>query len=282
LSKNNPNILELLNPPADTILHRHSLMDKIKTEMFLSKLCKQTFAGYAMSQIKKAKGLNKKIINPVEKERKSVIEFCHVIAGAGTVSLKNWLNQNNFLDTECGLVNVPHMRDVYGIFHLSQSPQCELRGIYSGENANDVLLSSIPKGIEPLAIMSFNKDGYSTYCKDYKEYWGWVDNRNEVRYNNTVEHGKNYDAKNMMHTFRLLTMAEEIARDGIINIRRQDREFLLSIKHGNFMYDDLVKMANEKLLQIDELYEMSTLPESPNTTLINDLLVEVREEFYKC
>ena len=61
LSKNNPNILELLNTPDDCILHRHPLMDLIRPEIFLSRLCNQTFGQYAYAQIKKARGLNKKI-----------------------------------------------------------------------------------------------------------------------------------------------------------------------------------------------------------------------------
>jgi len=40
-------------------------MDCLKIEMFLLKNCKETFAKYAITQIKKAKGLNKKLINPV-------------------------------------------------------------------------------------------------------------------------------------------------------------------------------------------------------------------------
>ena len=56
LTKNNPNILELLNTPENCILFRHPLMDLVKPEDFLSKLCFDSFAGYAKTQIKKAKG----------------------------------------------------------------------------------------------------------------------------------------------------------------------------------------------------------------------------------
>ena len=71
LSKNNPNILEMLNVPAHCILYKHPIMDMIQPELFLSKLCERTFANYAFTQIKKAFGLEKKIVNPVEEERKS-------------------------------------------------------------------------------------------------------------------------------------------------------------------------------------------------------------------
>jgi uncharacterized protein len=281
LAKNNPNILELLNTPADCIRYRNPIMDLLKPELFLSKLCQQSFAGYAQTQIKKAKGLNKKIVNPVDKERKSVGDFCFIVHGQGSISLNAWLALKGFRQEDCGLVSINHMREVYAFYHNSLLSSGYLKGIYSGSDANDVLLSSVEKGVEPLAIMSYNKDGYSSYCKDYKEYWSWVDKRNEVRYENTIDHGKNYDAKNMMHTFRLLNMAEEIAREGKVNVRRTDREYLLKIRSGFFEYDSLVAEANAKIEQIDAWYKKSDLPDFPDLAEIENVLFEMRERLYR-
>jgi hypothetical protein len=54
----------------------------------------------------------------------------------------------------------------------------------------------------------------------------------------------------MMHIFRLLNMAEDIAREGIVRVRRPERDFLLKIRGGEFEYDYLVKMAEEKLNKV--------------------------------
>jgi predicted nucleotidyltransferase len=281
LLKNNPNILELLNTPPDCILFKHPLLNLLKPELFLSKLCQETFAGYAKAQIKKAKGLNKKIVNPMEKQRKSILDFCYVIQQQGSISLQSWLTQQQFSQEHCGLVNIAHMKEIYALFHNSQLLEESLRGIASSLEANDILLSSVPKDIHPLAIMSFNQDGYSRYCKDYKDYWDWVENRNEARYANTLEHGKNYDAKNMMHTFRLLAMAEEIAKEGALNVRRADREFLLSIRAGNYDYDELVQLAHQKISLIDELFKKSSLPNLPDFTQAEEVLIEIRDALYQ-
>ena len=74
LSKNNPNMLEMLNMPDDCILYKHPLCDILQAKDFLSRLCKDTFAGYAMTQLKKARGLNKKILNPISENKKSILE----------------------------------------------------------------------------------------------------------------------------------------------------------------------------------------------------------------
>ncbi len=281
LTKNNPNIIELLSTPEDCVLFRHPLMEKIKPEDFLSRLCKDTFAGYAASQIKKAKGLNKKIHRPVEPARKSILDFCYIIAGNGSIPLKKWLEKNGYKQQECGLIQVDHFRDVYLLFHQHQiNDGPYLKGIVSGDAANDVQLSSIPVAVPHLAVMNFNKDGYSMYCREYLEYWEWVEKRNDARYQNTMSHGKNYDAKNMMHTFRLLSMAEEIATEQQVKVKRNDREFLLQIKAGAFEYDDLLKMVDEKMEKMDDLYARSALPDTPDLKKAEEILVNIRAAFY--
>jgi hypothetical protein len=51
LLKNNPNLLELLNTPDDCVLYKHPIMSGVKSEVFLSRLCAQTFGQYAYAQI---------------------------------------------------------------------------------------------------------------------------------------------------------------------------------------------------------------------------------------
>lgn len=275
LAKNNPNSLELLNIPEDCILYKHPLYDKIKAKDFVSQLCKESFAGYATSQLKKAYGLNKKVVNPVDKQKKSILDFCYVLSEHSSMPLLKFLDSRGLSVDKCGLVAIPHMRDLYSLFY---SDEALYRGIIN--TAKDISLSSVPKGENPIATLFFNKDGYSRYCKDYREYWEWVENRNADRYQNTVDHGKNYDAKNMMHVFRLFAMAEEIGRSGNIIVRQSDREFLLKIKRGEFLYDDLIEMAQQKLQEIDAIYSTSSLPKAPDLNFVNQLLIDIRKEFY--
>jgi uncharacterized protein len=279
LLRNNPNLLDLLSAPDDCILYKHPVMDLVKPETFLSKLCRNTFAEYAIAQIKKAKGLNKKISNTVGKEKKSILNFCHVVKGQGSVTLHQWLQENNYQQEKCGLVSIDHMSDIYALFYDSIG-EMKVKGIMHKENSNEVSVSSVPKGSTPAAIMSFNRDGYSMYCREYKEYWEWVEKRNDERYENTISHGKNYDAKNMMHVFRLLDMAEEIATFKKVIVRRPNREFLLKIRKGEFMYEDLVQQAEEKIERIKELYEKSDLPGQPDKKEAEVLLIRMRKDFY--
>jgi hypothetical protein len=278
LSKNNPNIIEMLNIPDSCILKKDKPMSMITSDFFLSRLCEQTFANYAMSQIKKAYGLEKKILNPMEKERKIVLDFCFVYDEAKAVSFKKYAEANKLLQERAGLAAIDHLKDAYNLFY---SDDIMYPGIMKKDDANDVSVSSIPKGEKPIAVLYFNKDGYSVYCKKYKQYWEWVEKRNDTRYANTLSHGKNYDSKNMMHVFRLLLMAKEIAIEGKVNVKRNDRDFLFSIKEGKFEYDELLKMAEEIQDELPELYKQSSLKDEPDINRINEMLVTIRDEHYR-
>ena len=83
-----------------------------------------------------------------------------------------------------------------------------------------------------------------------------------------------------MHTFRLLHMAKEIGELGLINVKRVDREYLLSIKNAEFVYDYLVENAEKIKEKLDVLYEKSNLPEKPDLKLVNRLLFSIRDKFY--
>ncbi|MGG9964757.1 DNA polymerase beta superfamily protein [Ferruginibacter sp. SUN106] len=276
LSKSNPNILEMLNVPDKCVLQKHPIMNMLQPEMFISKQCEQSFANYAFTQIKKAYGLEKKIVNPVEEERKSVLDFCFVYEDAA-VPLKKYLEEKRLDPNKIGLAVIAHLRDCYNLYY---SGELNYSGVVKKDNANDVSLSSIPKGEKPVAMLYFNKDAYSIYCKQYKEYWDWVAKRNEQRYDTTMLHGKKYDSKNMMHVFRLLLMAKEIAVEGKINVFRHDRDFLLAIKEGKFEYDELVQKAEALKNELPLLYQRSNLMNEPDVEAINELLVKMRAAYY--
>jgi predicted nucleotidyltransferase len=280
LLKNNPNILEILASPEDCILYKHPLMEHLQLEDFLSKLCKDSFAGYAVTQIKKARGLNKKIVNPMPKEKKSLLDFCYVLKGYETVAANSFLAENNLKQEQCGLVNLPNSKGMFALFY-DDDKSLGYKGIIQKENSNEVSVSSIPKNEKLIGYLSCNQDGYSKYCKEYTEYWSWIDKRNEDRYNTNQQHGKNYDSKNMMHTIRLLQTAEQILSTGKLNIRVSNREELLDIKAGNKEYDDLLEMADNLIISIENHYETSTLPEKPDEEKVIQTLIKIREELYQ-
>ena len=281
LSANNPNIIELLNIPEDCIVYKDPVFDLIleKKDDFITKQCKNSFGGYAIQQIKKAKGYNKKI-NWEEKEmtRKTVLDYCYILKDGQSMAFSKWANSFIHIPSyeDFGLANIDHAHNIYAMYLMKID---EYSGIVSDlVNSNDVQLVSIPKGRKPVAYLTFNKDAYSLHCKRYKEYNEWLNNRNEDRFRVNKDHGKNYDSKNMMHCVRLLDMGYELS-NGELNVRRpkEDIKKLMSIRLGEMEYDDLLEMADSKMEKMDRAWEKSSLPSNVDADMVNNLLIKIRK-----
>lgn len=278
LSKNNPNIVELLYIPEDCVIYKHPVYKRIEKnrDQFITKQCRLTFGGYAIGQIKKARGYNKKI-NWEESQmtRKTVLDFCYLLINGKSVPLKEYLKEAGMSQEQYSLAKIDHAHDVYAMYHYPS-------GIVSDEEkANDVQLTSIPKGYYASGYLTFNKDAYSIHCKRHREYQTWLKERNEDRFKMNKDHGKNYDSKNMMHTFRLLKTALEIAENGKINVRRpaEEIDILMKIRKGEYAYDKLLSKAEEMIDQLDEAFENSSLPEKVNNVFVVDFQYEIRKQF---
>jgi hypothetical protein len=319
MGSNNPTVLELLNSPEDCIVYKHPLFDLIleHKEDFITKICKDSFGGYARQQIKKAKGLNKKQNWEKDKVvRKDLLDFCYVIVDEKSIPWNIW-NAGRYSDKFIGAVNVPNARDVYALYydktaHMLHSTDIDentretykkvlkeagkpmglgYKGLVKvGQEtedgkinygvSNQLRLSSIPKDEKSICTIIYNKDGYSEHCKDYREYQEWLEKRNETRYVETQEHGQKIDGKNMMHCMRLIRMATEIGEGKGIIVRRPDAQELLSIRRGEVDLDSLIGIADEAIENMDKIFENSNLPNNVNRDLIDGLLIKIRKEFY--
>lgn len=343
LLTSNPTVLESLFIPQDKILYEHPIMTEIKKhrEKFVTKECFKAFIGYAKTQILKARGLNKKIVNPVN-ERLEPLDFAYTFYNQGSTKVKNWLEYRGLDQKYCGLVRIPNMREVYGVYYdwgnhfegngmtifdleeeyfqakksfLQNDPYdskvynlCNFLMEYTNKESpigalssldmkpigykgmvgddgmsNELRLSSVSKGVKPICYISYNKDGYTKHCKDYKEYKDWEKYRNPERYRENITNNKGYDAKNMAHSVRLLHMGIEIAKTGVINIDRTniDRDFIMNVRLGKMSYDELINYLDSKKEEMDKAIEESTIPDKIDTDFVNNILLNIRKNNLK-
>ena len=119
LITSNPSVIESLFVPEDKVLTKpHPALEPLfaNREAFVTKQCFNPFIKYAIEQIRKARGLNKKIVNPVT-ERLTPFDFAYTSFKQGSTKIKNWL-ENRGLDKDfCGLVHLPNMHDTYGVYY---------------------------------------------------------------------------------------------------------------------------------------------------------------------
>lgn len=318
LLKSNPTVIETLFIPDYAIIGEvHPLMQLLidNRHQFVTKQCFNPYFGYAKSQIEKARGLNKKIVNPVEK-RLSPMDFTYTFRGQGSQLFADWLSARGLKQRYCGLVNVPNMRDIHGVYYdfgthcqkeagwqaddayvsfaneflsmndcsatislLSSFPAIGYRGAFNEEkDSNELRLSSIEdKHARPICFISYNKDAYSQHCRSHAEYQDWVKKRNPARYESNLD--KSYDSKNMMHMFRLMHMATEIAEGrGVILKRTDDRQFLLDVRNHKYEYDELMAILQAETERMGQAMAASAIPEKIDTDFVNSLMIEIRNQ----
>lgn len=312
LMKANPNALESLFAPRDKVVGDiHPAIQLIidNRDLFVTKECFNSLTGYAVSQVKKCRGLNKKCVQPVL-ERKDVLDFCYTFKGQGSQSMKEFLAEHGLDQKYCGLVNIPNMKDTYGVYYdyaaylhfeqpenwekffykfgsLGQWDKIQHRITsrtffgYSGivhpdGKSNEVRLSSIPKGEKPICFMTYNQNGYESHCRKYKEYQEWVQKRNPIRYESNLK--SNYDCKNVMHCVRLLHMGKELAEgQGFNVVRTWDRDFLLDIRNHKYEYEYIMDYVEKLFDDMQEKMKSCSLPETVDRNKVNELLIQARK-----
>lgn len=324
LCSSNPNILESLFVPDRCVLYETPIITEIKAhkEQFLTKECFNSFIGYAIAQIKRAKGYNKLCVNPIEK-RLWPLDFCYTTYKQGTANMREWLQHRGLEQRFCGLVSLNNMPMCYSVFydfgaHNAEKyhgnfnefaadelyynyiqSSCNLpaisvmaewfnehqkpvgyRGIVREDGeSDDVRCSSIEKYILPICTMCYNKNGFESHCRKYKEYQEWTRKRNPVRYSDNE--GYNFDSKNMSHSFRLLHMGLEIAREGKFIVDRTgiDADYLLDIRNHKYTYEELIERLEAKKNELDEAIEKCTLPDTISREYVNEMMVDIRKKY---
>jgi hypothetical protein len=291
----NPTMLELLFMPKECIQQTSAEWFQIwhERKLFITKKCKNSFGGYAIQQIQKARALDKKVNWEKERvERKTVLDFCYISVKGPAIKLTKYLKDENIDAQYCGMVKLDHMADCYLMYHDTVGqwgadanhrfakagvvPTLGFKGIES-KDGNQLVLSSVPKYTIPIeGVVYFNKSEWSTHCSDYNEYQKWLTSRNEARYVETSEHGQRIDGKNLMHCRRLIDTAIEIATTGQVNVRRPDREYLLSIRRGEVKLADIIDKAEKDIKRMDELFAKSDLPDEVDSKAVEELLLKVR------
>ena len=197
LLKSNPTVMESLFVPKDKIIGDvHPLMQIIldnKNE-FITKACFAPLFGYAREQIHKARGLNKKIVNPV-KERLTPFDFIYTFYNQGSTKIRNWLDNRGLLQKYCGLVNIPNMHDVYGVYY-------DWGNFFNEENITFEALASVytSKPTQTLInLVEFIIDTYNLKCdcfgdEDHEStinnLRNWFNNQHPIGYRGMVSEEK--------------------------------------------------------------------------------------------
>jgi uncharacterized protein len=278
-AESNPNITELFYLPDDCVLHSTPEMQLLleHRSLFLSKKAYETYIGYAVAQVRKARGHNKWINNPQPQEPPQKENYCWFIAPAADAG--SWplrpvpLATSSIALSECHCASVEHIANLYRLYHYGPAA----KGVFRNGNLVCEAIPATDEHDHCIGLLIYNKEAYEHAKRDHQHYWGWIENRNATRWQ-TQERGEiDYDAKNMMHTFRLLFSGAKVLTEGqpLVRVEGEQQAFLKDILAGAYSYDELAARADELIAGLSRLLAESTLPEKPDPERIDALLREI-------
>lgn len=130
-------------------------------------------------------------------------------------------------------------------------------------------------------IMTYlvNEKKYQAHLNHWKQYKHWKKTRNPARAELEAKYG--YDTKHASHLVRLMEQCVEILTEGTLTVGRMDlATTCVDVRAGLWPYEKIMEYAEQKEVECQELYETSTLRKKPNKKALNDLCVEVQQEFW--
>lgn len=277
--ENNPNILELLyTDPEDHLLVTplgQKLLDN--RDLFLSKRCRSSFSGYAVSQMKRINVHYRWLSNP-PKAPPTREEF-----GLPT---RSEVPANQLQAAQAAIqkqVDEWEWRKLEGV---DPSTRIDIKNEFF-RRLLEITLWNWDEAHSKLYPAAANKLGfdtnfirllelernYTTALNNWNSYLEWQKKRNPARASLEAKYG--YDTKHCMHLVRLFRMCKEILTEGVVRVRRPDAAELLEIRNGKYTYLDVVKLSEDMDSEIQELAKKSTLPLSADRPKIEALFEEL-------
>lgn len=277
LLSQNPNVIELLWTDDNDILFKSDLGQLLidNRSEFLCKKVKDSYVGYAKSQLGRIKGHNKWINSPQPEQEPERKDFATVVwNNSGNKEFNKTIPKVGFIGADLG-------DNHFGLFE--QSKLGVEKNTWFDKRGNPNLLSreelynltKINK-INPDLIVKINQRAFDDAHKNWKGYWDWKKNRNEKR--SALEEQFGYDTKHAMHLIRLLRSGADILEFGYVPVKRNDAQYLLDIRFGKFSYEEIITESERLSQRVEALSSSSALKEEPNYSLAKDVMLEIYQK----
>jgi len=279
----NPNIIEMLFMPPDCRVFESPLMRRLLEQryIFITKQAYTSHISYASAQIKRARGQKKWVNNPQPEEKPSELDFCWFVPRETPENQFPYrpvpLRKSGVDLSFCSCAAMEQSGGIYRLYRYDEPA----RGVFR----NGMLVcESIPKADENsrcIGLLIYNRTEHERGLRDHANYWDWRNRRNDARWQSQERGERDYDAKNMMHTFRLLLSGENILKHGvpIVRFEGEQLQMLLDIRNGKFRYDELIGMVDARYAGLHETLKVSRLAETADMAAIDRLLTEITMEW---
>ena len=274
MAEANPTTMEMLFLPEDCVL-ASSPAFRILAEnrcLFVTQRAIDSHIGYAVSQMKKARGTNKRVWNPWPEEPPKPEDYCLFVGDVRKPPTPLAESGIDLATCKAASITGGASKELFALYDFG-SPT---GGVFRG---GAPVCESVPKeeAWRRIGILIFSRNAFESAKRQHHQYWDWRRNRNEARWTQQERGEMDYDAKNMMHLMRLLYSGEGIVRNGepIVRFSGEKLERLLSIRRGGWTFDEI--MAEASAVQANIEAGRNRLPAECDRQKVDELIEAVME-----
>ena len=278
----NPNVLELLfTDPEDHLVVTPTATKLLESrDLFLSKKAKNTFSGYARSQMKRINGHYRWLKSPPQAAptraefglpERTVIPADQLAAAQAAIQkqVDHWAwHEMEHLDAS--LRQAVQDEFTRRLLEITQ---------WAEEDMDEKVWHAATRtlGFDGNFIELLDMERrYTSKLREWQNYQKWLKTRNPKRAELEAKWG--YDTKHAMHLVRLTRMCRELLTEGVVRVRRPDAKELLEIRAGALTYEELCRYMDEQDAELNKLVQTSSLPKQPNFKKIDQLCMELIQE----
>lgn len=251
LTNVNPNTIEILGCKPEHYLYLSPIGKELvdNRHLFLSKKCINAFGGYANAQLRRLDNKSARLVGQSEREK-------HIL---NSIKNASYTFKDHFFEFDDDAIKL----------YIDKSEQEE----YDTEIFMDIKLQHYP-------------------LRDYKGMWSSMHNivkdysKLGKRNSNAIAHDKL--GKHMCHLVRLYLMCLDILNNGeIVTYREKDRDFLMSIRNGDYLDDnrqpipEFFDIVSDLEYKLEVAKKATVLPDNPDYKKINEFVMSVNERVVK-
>jgi predicted nucleotidyltransferase len=279
-SEANPNILEILFSREEEIRRLHPFGELLRAnrELFVTGKCRQTFGGYAASQLARIRlhyrwhhegpeqpprrtdfGLPEKTLIPRHQ--------MEAAEAAIRTRLDRWELDLSEIDSSTRIDIENRLAATLVEWHLASDERrwtAAARWISLDDNLIEIMRQ---------------ERRWRVARAEWQRYRQWLKNRNPHRAKLEAKYG--YDTKHGAHLVRLLRMGLEIVSTGRVHVWRGDRDAdeLAHIRDGGWSYDRLCERTEGARKKLEEA--KCVVPSKPDRKAIETLCIELTERGFE-
>lgn len=169
--------------------------------------------------------------------------------------------------------SMEHVGHVFRLYYYGDAA----KGVFHN---GEIVCSSIPIEDELkkyAGLMIYGHNEYESAKADWRSFYEWMANRNEKRWDEGDSKAFEYDKKNMQNVVRLLISGENVARNGepLVVLTGDNLKFVREVREGKYSYEYLMKYSNDKVKELEGLYDSSPIPDSCNMKEVHALYDEL-------